>query len=159
MRARIRSLQLRLTLELTALFVIASALALGGLIYNASLTADSLADRDLGLRAEDLAVHVVRGDSGAPRLDLPPGLMQAYTDANAVFAVRDKDGYLIAASSPEFGSASARWPTGDGDPTYFQLSKFGPLGQDYAGLSVQVDSVAGPIAVAVAQRAGGTVQQ
>jgi hypothetical protein len=116
-RARIRSLQLRLTLELTALFVIASALALAGLIYNASLTADSLADRDLGLRAEDLAAHVVRADGGAPRLDLPPGLMQTYTDANAVFAVRDKDGNLIAASSPEFGSASARWPAGDGDPT------------------------------------------
>jgi signal transduction histidine kinase len=154
-RARIRSLQLRLTLELTALFVIASALALGGLIYNASLTADSLVDRDLGLRAEDLASHVARADGGAPRLDLPPGLMQAYTDANAVFAVRDKDGHLIAASSPEFGSASARWPAGDGDPTYFQLSKFGPLGQDYAGLSVQIDSGAGPVSVAVAQRAGG----
>ena len=154
MTGRIRSLQLRLTLELTALFVISSALALGGLIYNASLTADSLADRDLGLRAEDLAAHVVREDGGAPRLDLPPGLMQAYTTANAVFAVRDKEGRLIAASTPEFGSASARWPAGDGDPTYFQLSKWGTLGQDYAGLSVQTASAAGPISVAVAQRAG-----
>jgi hypothetical protein len=97
---RIRSLQLRLTLELTALFVVASAIALGGLIYNASVTADSLADRDLGLRAEDLAAHTVRGDDGTPRLDLPPGLMQAYTDASAVFAVRDKDSHLIAASIP-----------------------------------------------------------
>jgi signal transduction histidine kinase len=154
-RARIRSLQLRLTLELTALFVVASAIALGGLAYNASLTAASLADRDLGLRAEDLAAHVGRGDAGTPRLDLPLGVMQAYTDASAVFAVRDKDGRLIAASIPEFGSASARWPAGDGDPTYFQLSKFGPLGQDYTGLSVQLDSAAGPVSVAVAQRAGG----
>ncbi len=155
MRGRIRSLQLRLTLELTALFVVASALALGGLIYNASLTAGSLADRDLGLRAEDLAAHVVPAEGGAPRLDLSPGLRQAYTDASAVFAVRDKDGRLIAASTPEFGSASTRWPSGDRDPTYFQLSKFGPLGQDYAGLSVQTDSAAGPVSVAVAQRAGG----
>jgi signal transduction histidine kinase len=151
---RIRSLQLRLTLELTALFVIASALALGGLIYNASLTAYTLADRDLGLRAEDLAAHIVREDGGAPRLDLPPALTQAYADASAVFAVRDKEGRLIAASTPAFGSASARWPAGDGDPTYFQLSKFGPLRQDYAGLSVQTASAAGPISVAVAQRAG-----
>ena len=115
MTRRIRSLQLRLTLELTALFVIASALALGGLIYNASLTAYTLADRDLGLRAEDLAAHVVREDGGAPRLDLPPALTQAYTDASAVFAVRDKDGRLIAASTPAFGSASAHWPAGRPD--------------------------------------------
>ena len=52
MSRRIKSLQARLTLELGLLFIVASCLAVGGLIYSASLTAGSLADRELGLRAE-----------------------------------------------------------------------------------------------------------
>jgi len=36
------------------------------LIYSASLTADSLADRELGLRAEDLARHLVLDKAGMP---------------------------------------------------------------------------------------------
>ena len=58
MSRRIKSLQLRLTVELGALFLVASCLAVGALIYSASLTAGSLADRELGLRAEDLARYV-----------------------------------------------------------------------------------------------------
>ena len=53
MSRRIKSLQVRLTLELAALFFVASCLAVGGLIYSASLTAGSLGDRELGLRAAD----------------------------------------------------------------------------------------------------------
>jgi hypothetical protein len=45
MSRRIKSLQLRLTIELAALFLVACFLAMGGLIYSASLTAGSLADR------------------------------------------------------------------------------------------------------------------
>jgi signal transduction histidine kinase len=153
--SRPRSLQLRLTLELAALFVAASIIAIGGLMYSAALTADSLADRDLALRADDLAALVVSAD-GKPWLDLPANLKQGYAAGeDALFAIRDKDGQLIAASTPEFGSAAARWPAGGSDPTYFQLSKFGTRGLDYAGLNVREDSAAGPITVAVAQRAGG----
>jgi hypothetical protein len=39
MSRRIKSLQLRLMVELAALFFVASCLAVGGLIYSASLTA------------------------------------------------------------------------------------------------------------------------
>jgi hypothetical protein len=90
----IRSLQLRLSLELAALFLVASCLAIGGLVYNASLTADSLGDRDLSLRAEDLARHVAVDDKGSPRLDLPPSLRQAYGAAaqQSLFAIRDQAG-------------------------------------------------------------------
>ena len=58
MTRRIKSLQLRLTLELAALFFVASCLAVAGLIYSASQTVGSLMDRELGLRAEDLARYV-----------------------------------------------------------------------------------------------------
>jgi signal transduction histidine kinase len=157
MSRRSKSLQLRLTIELAALFFVASCLAIGGLIYSASLTAGSLADRELGLRAEDLARHVILDEAGRPRLDLPAGLRQAY-DASAqqsLFAVRDKDGRLVEASTAEFGATVARWPQADSEPDYFQLSNFGPAGQDYAGVSIRVDSAAGPLSVLVAEASGG----
>ena len=157
MRRRIKSLQLRLTLELAALFLVASCSAVGGLIYSASLTAGSLADRELGLRAEDLARHVSLDNTGTPRLELPPELKQAYDAAaqQSVFAIRDKEGRLVDASTPELGAMMGRWPAADSEPSYFQLSRFGPSGRDYSGISVQLDSAAGPLSVLVAQVSGG----
>ena len=103
MSRRNKSLQLRLTVELGALFLVASCLAVGGLIYSASLTAGSLADRELGLRAEDLARYVSPDENQKPRLELPPPLKQAYSAVaqQSVFAIRDKDGQLVEASTPE----------------------------------------------------------
>jgi len=112
MSRRIKSLQLRLTLELAALFFIASCLAMGGLIYSASLTAGSLADRELGLRAEDLARYVSLDENRKPLLKLPPSLKQAYSVAaqESLFAIRDQDGHLVEASTPEIGATTTRWP-------------------------------------------------
>src|SRR4051812_16951770 len=133
MSRRIKSLQLRLTVELGALFLAASCLAMGGLIYSASLTAGSLADRELGLRAEDLARYVALDESNKPRLDLPPGVQQAYSapTQQSVFAMRDRDGGLIAASSPEIGAIVARWPPADSEPDYFRVGNLGPATRDY----------------------------
>jgi signal transduction histidine kinase len=158
MSRRIKSLQLRLTLELAALFFVASCLAVGGLIYSASLTAGSLADRELGLRAEDLARYIVLDEDRKPRLELPSPLKQAYSAAaqQSLFAIRDKDGHLVEASTPEIGAAIARWPRADSEPSYFRLSKFGPLEQDYSGVSVRLDSAAGPLSVLVAEISGGS---
>ena len=128
MKRRIKSLQLRLTVELAVLFLVASCLALGGLLYSASLTAGSLADRELGLRAEDLARYVSLDENRKPRLQLPTTLKQAYSAAaeRSLFAIRDKDGRLIAASTPELGAMIARWPPAGSEPSYFRLSSFGP---------------------------------
>jgi len=157
MSRRIKSLQLRLTIELAALFLIASCIAVGGLIYSASLTANSLADRELGLRAEDLARYVSRGETGKPRLDLPLTLKQAYSEADqqSVFAIRDKDGQLVEASTLELGAMIARWPQADSEPSYFRLSNFGPSGQNYSGVSIRLDSAAGPLSVLIAEASGG----
>ena len=157
MSGRIKSLQLRLTIELAALFLLASGLAVGGLVYSASLTADSLGDRELDLRAEDLARHVLLDKDGMPRLELPPSLRQAYDSAaqRSVFAIRDKDGRLVEASTPELGAMVVRWPAADSEPSYFQLSGFGPSGDDYSGVSVRLDSAAGPLSVVVAEVSGG----
>jgi two-component system, OmpR family, sensor histidine kinase TctE len=157
MSCRIKSLQLRLTIELAALFLVASCLAVGGLIYSASLTAGSLTDRELGLCAEDLARHVLVDEAGKPRLELSPDLRDAYDAAaqQSVFAIRDKEGRLVEASTPELAAMVVRWPTSDTEPSYFQLSKFGPSGRDYSGISMQLDSAAGPLSVLVAQVSGG----
>ncbi|TMJ55646.1 MAG: hypothetical protein E6G90_07000, partial [Alphaproteobacteria bacterium] len=139
MSRRIKSLQLRLTIELAALFLVASCLAIGGLIYGASLTAGSLADRELGLRVEDLVSHVSLDQAGKPQLDLPPSLRQAYDTAaqQSVFAILDKNGHLVEASTPEFGAMIARSPPADSEPSYFQLRHFGPLGQNYSGVGIR----------------------
>jgi hypothetical protein len=142
MSRRIKSLQLRLMVELAALFFVASCLAVGGLIYSASLTAGSLADRELGLRAEDLARYVSPDENRKLRLSLPPPLKQAYSAAaqQSLFAIRDKDGHIVEASTPEIGAMIARWPQADAEPSYFRLRKFGRLERDYSGVSVRLDS-------------------
>src|SRR6516165_9242785 len=157
MSRRLKLLQLRLTLELAALFFVASCLGVGGLIYSASLTAGSLADRELGLRAEDLARYVSLDENQKPRVELPPSLKQAYSAAEqqSVFAIRDKDGHLIEGSTPEIGAMAARWPPADSEPSYFRLSKFGPSERVYSGVSIRLDSAAGPVSVLVAEASGG----
>jgi two-component system, OmpR family, sensor histidine kinase TctE len=158
MTRRIKSLQLRLTIELAALFLLASSLAIAGLIYSASLTAGSVADRELDLRAEDLAHYVSLDPAGHPRLELPLSLRQAYDAASqqSVFAIRDKDGRLVASSTPELDPIIAGWPQANSEPSYFQLSKFGLSERDYSGVSVLLDSAAGPLSVLVAQASGST---
>ena len=157
MSRRVKSLQLRLTIELGALFFVASCLAMGGLIYSASLTAGSVADRELELRTEDLVRYVSLEEGNKPQLDLPPRMQQAYsaTAQQSVFAIRDREGRLIAASSPEIGAIVARWAPADSEPNYFRLDSFGPSARDYSGVSIRLDSVAGPLSVTVAEAAGG----
>ena len=156
MNRRHTSLQLRLTLELAALFFVASCLAIGGLMYSASLTADSLGGRDLGLRADDLARHVSLDENGSARLELPPGLRQAYDAAaqQSLFAIRDPAGRLVAAPTTEIGAIAMRAPPADSEPNFFKLSDFGPTRRDYSGISIQLNSAAGPLSVLVAQLAG-----
>src|SRR5215469_2758224 len=153
----LHSLQLRLAVQLAALYVFATAVAAAILIYQAYDTAETLGERDLNLRATDLARHAVPGPNGA-RLDLPPQLAAAYQSGGAdIFAVRAADGRVLAASPPAFGEIVAKWPLPSDEPGYFNLSNFGPSGEAYHGLSVALASEAGPVAVAVARAKGAEV--
>src|SRR6185312_16439984 len=145
--AGFRSLQLRLAVRLAILYVVAAAIAVGILVYQAYETAGSLNDRELDLRAEDLAHAMVAASAGQPRLDLPSKLAAAYAAApeDDLFAIRDANGRVIAASPAEFGERVAKWPPATDEPSYFRLSGVGPeeVGENYYGLSVALQTAAG----------------
>src|SRR5262249_52128585 len=119
----------------------------------------SLNDRELNLRAEDLARAVVLDSARQPRLDLPSKLAAAYAAApeDDLFAIRDASGRLIAASPAEFGERVSKWPPPTGEPRYFRLSGVDPedFGSEvYYGLSVALQTPAGPMWISVARTEG-----
>jgi signal transduction histidine kinase len=151
-----RSLQGRLVVRLAALFVAGTAAIAAVLVWRAYDTTGSLADRELSLRAADLAGYVVRGVDGTLRLELPASLQKAY-DTNPddeIFAIRSTDGRVIAAQPAAFGAMIERWPVPSDDPGYFHLAGIGGGTQNYYGLGLTIDSTAGPIAVWVARASG-----
>jgi signal transduction histidine kinase len=153
-----RSLQLRLAVRLAILYVVAAAIAVGLLVYQAYETAGSLNDRELDLRAEDLARAMVTDSAGQPRLDLPSKLAAAYAAApeDDLFAIRDANGRVIATSRAEFGERVAKWPPVKSEPSYFRLSGVGPeeVGENYYGLNVALQTSAGPMWISVARTEG-----
>lgn len=155
---RPRSLQLRLAVQLAALFLLGSAAIVGVLVWRAYDTAGTLADRELSLRAADLAKYAAAAPDGTPRLALPAALREAYgaaPDAD-IFAIRAGDGRLVAALPEAFGSVVERWPATTDDPSYFHLPGLAGKTQDYYGLGISVDSPAGPLSIWVARAAGAT---
>ena len=155
---RFGSLQLRLVVRLAILYVAAAAIAVSIFVYQAYETAGSLNDRELDLRAEDLARAMVTDSAGQPRLDLPSKLAASYAAApeDDLFAIRDANGRVIAASPAEFGERVSKWPPAKAEPSYFRLSGVGPeeVGENYYGLSVALQTSAGPMWVSVARTEG-----
>src|SRR5499427_9543493 len=156
---RLRSLQAKLALRLAALYVAATAIAVVALIYQAYETADTLNDRELSLRAADLARYVTVDSTGAARLELPTELGARYQAAGNIdiFAVRRASDAVVAASPPNFGEVAAKWPAGTDEPSYFHLKDFGGEGREYYGLTVVQTSAAGPLSVSVARAAAADI--
>src|SRR6266436_9399845 len=155
----LRSLQARLALRLAALYVVATTIAVGILIYQAYETADTLNDRELSLRAGDLARYVTVDSSGAARLELPAELAARYQAGGNtdIFAIRRASDAVVAASPPNFGEVAAKWPAGTDEPSYFHLKDFGGEGREYYGLTVVQSSAAGPLSISVARAADGDI--
>src|SRR5262249_3129025 len=130
---RFQSLQVRLAIRLAVLYVAATAMGAGVLIYQAYDTAASLHDRELSRRAEALARAFSRVVAGLPHLKLPAKLASGYaTSGDDIFAVRDAAGRILAASPREFGDQVVKWPLAKDDPSYFHLTNLGST--DYYGL-------------------------
>src|SRR5262245_16736833 len=157
MKIWLRSLEGSLAVRLGLLYLFAMAFAVGALLYQAYDTAGTLNDRDLNLRAIDLARYMVLDEGRAPRLELPPKLGAAYESSSDLYALRTQEGRVIAASPRSFGEVVSRWPAPSDEASYFRLKAFGPEAQDYYGVSVSVPSVAGPISVFVGRLAEGSL--
>jgi signal transduction histidine kinase len=145
---------MRLAVRLAIPYIIAMAVGVGILVYQAYDTAGSLNDRDLNLRAIDIARYVSPDPDGKPQLNLPAKLAAAYQSSADMFAVREARGQIIAASPPSFGTLVAAWPPATDDASYFRLKNFGSESEDFYGLSVGLESAAGPLSISVAQAAG-----
>jgi signal transduction histidine kinase len=156
MSLRLRSLQLRLAVRLAALFIAGSVAIAGFLVLRAYDTADSLGERELSLRAGDLASYVTVGPDGRAQLALPQVLRDAYDDPSNVdvFAIRQGDGRILAAVPPALGQLIQGWPAATEHASYFHLAGIAGNAQNYYGLGLSIDSVAGPLSIWVARAAG-----
>jgi len=158
-RTLLNSLQVRLALRLAALYVAITGIAVGILLYQAYETAGSLNDRELSLRATDLARAVTVGPDGRPQLELPPMLAFNYEARSAIdmFAIRGPADQIIAASPEEFGDIAAKWSPATDEPNYFRINSIGSGEREYYGLNIRLASVVGPVSVSVAQAAEADV--
>jgi signal transduction histidine kinase len=138
---------------LAALFLAATAAAVAALVYETYETADSLSDQDLTQRARDLAHSITASADSHRALELPSELAAAYTSPaeTTVFVVRDASGQVIAASHPDFRKLVSTWPLAGDEPGFFRLEDFGAAHQEYYGMSIRLESQAGPVSVTVAR--------
>src|SRR5215472_4763871 len=156
-RFEFRSLQMRLAVRLAALYLVATVIAAGVLVYRAYDTASTLNERELSARASDLARYVSSSANGNATLTLPPSLAAGYSlaDDSNIFAVRGPDGRVIAASPPLFADVVRRWPMATDDPSYFHLKDLGARSDEYYGLNISAESAAGTLSISVARAGGG----
>lgn len=155
---RARSLQAQLAVRLATLYVLATLAAVGALVFQAYSAANELSDEDLSRRAADLAGFVTVDGTGQPRLDLPAKLAAAYGSPaeTFVFAVRDQNGRMFAASHSDVRELAAGWALAADEPKFFRLEDFGSSRQNYYGLTAAFPSRAGPLSVTVARAADAT---
>jgi signal transduction histidine kinase len=158
MRGWFRSLQLRLAVRVMALYAVATVVVIGILMFRAYDTARSLSDQELVVRASDLAKYVLVGPDGAPRLDLPPRLAGMYDDPGAtdIFAIRDAGGRIVAASPPRFGELASSWPPPTAQAAHFDVRDLGAKRDSYGGISIRLESSAGPLSISVARSGAAT---
>jgi signal transduction histidine kinase len=147
---------LRLALRVATLYIVATVAVIGVLMSRAYDTARMLSDRELVVRAADIAKYVSVGPDGMPRLDLPPKLSAAYDMASAsdIFAIRGASGRIVAASPPRFGDLVVGWPLATDDPAHFHVPALGGDSDGYDGISISVKSAAGPLSISVARSEG-----
>jgi signal transduction histidine kinase len=152
MRLRVHSLQAQLALKLAAVFSLAAVLAVCTVVYEGRQAAKTLGDDELEERAIQLTRFISRGPDGIWHLELPPRQRQLYDSParTRLLAARTADGALVVSTDAEFAAELARWPAPAGERRAFRFEDFGAASQDYNGITVRVQSSAGPLWVSVA---------
>jgi signal transduction histidine kinase len=141
-----------------ALYVVATVVVIGILMFRAYDTARSLSDQELVLRASDLAEYVLISPNGTPRLDLPPRLAAAYDSpiVTDIFAIRDAGGRIVAASPSRFGELVSSWPPATQQPAHLDVRDLGTERDGYGGINIRLESHAGPLSISVARSGAAT---
>jgi signal transduction histidine kinase len=152
MRLRAHSLQAQLALKLAAVFSLATVLAVCTVVYEGRQAAKTLGDDELQERAIQLTRFISRGADGLWHLELPPRQRMLYESParTRLLAARAADGRVVASTDSEFAAELAGWPAPAGERRAFRLEDFGAASQDYNGITVHVQSSAGPLWVSVA---------
>ena len=152
MRLRMHSLQAQLALKLAAMFSLAALLAVCAVVYEGTQAAKTLGDDELEERAIQLARFISRGPDGTWHLELPSLQRQIYDSParTRLLAARTTDGRLVVSTDAEFAEELQRWPAMARERYAFRLEDFGNARQDYNGITVRVQSPAGPLWVSVA---------
>jgi signal transduction histidine kinase len=90
------------------------------------------------------------GANGLARIDLPPNLSEIYssTPGSDIFAIRDAGDRMVAAVPQGFGDLVATWSGAAAEPVHFSV-RLGAESGVYDGLSIRVETVAGPMSVSV----------
>ncbi len=153
----LRSLQLRIAWRVAALYIVATLVVIVVLMLRAYDTARSLSDRELILRATNLAKFVSTDADGVARIKLPSQLSATYDapSPSDIFAIRDTNGRVVAASPPRFGELVAKWPPATDEPAHFQILDLGSGPDGYNGLTIsRFENAVGRLSISVA-RSGG----
>jgi hypothetical protein len=116
------SLQFRLALQLTALFVVGAFIVMVSVAGKAWDAEADLDKHELERRTDELAAGLILGADHRLKLQQPGEQATLYGPPkyDFIFAVRDPSGALIASSPLEFGTLTARWPLGTKEAAFFR---------------------------------------
>ena len=144
------SLTARLTRRILAIVIASFVLLLVILKVDYAMERDSLRDRALVAQASDVAAYVTAGEDGAPAVELPAALADAYNrpDRQYAYFLLDDAGHVLA-SSHGFEGALAPLPA-DRRETYFSRADVAGRGT-YYGVTVPLASSHPPLYLQVAQ--------
>ncbi|PKQ07615.1 MAG: hypothetical protein CVT73_08490 [Alphaproteobacteria bacterium HGW-Alphaproteobacteria-12] len=144
------SLTARLTRRMLAIVIASFVLLLVILKVEYAMERDSLRDRALVAQASDVAAYVRTGEDGAPAVDLPEALADAYgrPDRQYVYFLLDDAGHVLA-SSHGFEGALAPLPA-DRREAYFSRADVAGRGT-YYGVTVPLANSHPPLYLQVAQ--------
>jgi signal transduction histidine kinase len=145
-----QSLQGQLALRLAAVFLTATLIGVGLLLWQGSEASDDFGLTMLRYRTGELAQHLARASDGRAELRLPKDLARLYRgDPGAnLYAIRTQSGQVLA-SGRSIANEISKWHF-ERDTRNFRLEEFGPRQEDYYGLAATENSAIGPVSVVVA---------
>jgi signal transduction histidine kinase len=123
-RTKNYSLQVRLFFRVFTILMAVLGLFTAFVVFRANEVSNTINERALESRAEELADSVVRGEESQFYQNLSPELKRMFSASqrNHVYFLRDLDGTLIAASHPEMETLGREWPGGEEPNPFVEIN-------------------------------------